>query len=270
MGGDLEHRVGRGVDDRLAGLQVLGAQLLDDLGARGGLVAEHAAADGLGEGVDHLGREAVGVGREGLVEDDPHHLPVAGGGVLAGRPLGHAADHGGGRVDGVDPGDPGQPPEPPRPERGQLQPADRGGGVPGGVGALVAVVAGVRRLPHPERVADDQDHLAGAPPGAHRPRGGSVTATLAGACRSCRGGRRGGPRGARRRWAGRSARRCRRCRPSMRSRACSTSRRVSRRLRTRVRRLARSAAAWPASAKPSSSSGSSMPSASRRAPRSSS
>jgi hypothetical protein len=87
VGGDLEHRVGRGVDDRLAGLQVLGAELLDDLGARGWLVAEDAAADGVGEGIDHLGREPVGIGRERLVEDDAHHLPVAGGGVLAPRAL---------------------------------------------------------------------------------------------------------------------------------------------------------------------------------------
>src|SRR3712207_7732573 len=41
----------------------------------------------------------------------------------------------------------------------QGQPADRGGGVPDGIGPLVAVVDGVRGLPHPERVADDQHDL---------------------------------------------------------------------------------------------------------------
>ena len=41
--GDLEHAVGRGVDDRLAGAHVLGAELVEDLGAGGGLVAERAA-----------------------------------------------------------------------------------------------------------------------------------------------------------------------------------------------------------------------------------
>ena len=41
---DLEDRVGGGVDDPLAGALMLLAELLDDLRARGGLVAEHAAA----------------------------------------------------------------------------------------------------------------------------------------------------------------------------------------------------------------------------------
>ena len=42
MRGDLEDRVGRGVADRLAGPDVLLAELGDDLGARGMLVAEDA------------------------------------------------------------------------------------------------------------------------------------------------------------------------------------------------------------------------------------
>src|SRR5207247_3899962 len=41
--GDLEDGVGRRVDDPLARLLVLLAQLLDDLRPRGGFVAEHAA-----------------------------------------------------------------------------------------------------------------------------------------------------------------------------------------------------------------------------------
>ena len=44
VGRDLEHAVGRRVDDPVAGALVLLAQPLDDLGARGGHVADHAAA----------------------------------------------------------------------------------------------------------------------------------------------------------------------------------------------------------------------------------
>ena len=64
--GDLEDRVGRRVDDPLAGPLVLLAELLDDLRARRGLVAEHAAPGPVHERVDHVVREAVRVGRERL------------------------------------------------------------------------------------------------------------------------------------------------------------------------------------------------------------
>ena len=85
--GDLEDGVGRRVDDPLARALVLLAELLDDLGAGGGLVAEHAAARAVHERVDHVVREAVRVGRERLRRDDPHHLPVPRRGVLALRAL---------------------------------------------------------------------------------------------------------------------------------------------------------------------------------------
>ena len=62
--GDLEDRVRGGVDDPLARLLVLLAELLDDLRPGGGLVAEHAARRSVHEGVDHVVREAVRVGRE--------------------------------------------------------------------------------------------------------------------------------------------------------------------------------------------------------------
>ena len=42
--GDLEHAVGRRVDDERAGPHVLRAELVDDLRARRGLVAEDAAS----------------------------------------------------------------------------------------------------------------------------------------------------------------------------------------------------------------------------------
>ncbi len=47
MRGDLEHAVDRGVADGLAGADVLGAELVDDGGAGGVLVAENAGQGGL-------------------------------------------------------------------------------------------------------------------------------------------------------------------------------------------------------------------------------
>ena len=85
--GDLEDRVGRGVDDPLARALVLLAEPLDDLGARGGDVADHAAPRGLRERVEQVLREAVGIGREGALGDDARELPVADRRVLALRAL---------------------------------------------------------------------------------------------------------------------------------------------------------------------------------------
>ena len=57
--GDLEDAVGRRVDDQRAGAHVLGAELVDDLGAGRGLVAEHAAAGAARELGDDLRRKPV-------------------------------------------------------------------------------------------------------------------------------------------------------------------------------------------------------------------
>ena len=46
VGGELQHRVRRGVQDQRPRLQVLGAQLLDDGGARRGGVPQQPAARG--------------------------------------------------------------------------------------------------------------------------------------------------------------------------------------------------------------------------------
>ena len=89
--GNLKHAVGRRVDDQRAGAHVLGAELVDDRGARRRLVAEHAAAGQARELRDDLRREAVGKRRERAVEHDAHHLPVPGDRVLPRRRLGHAA-----------------------------------------------------------------------------------------------------------------------------------------------------------------------------------
>ena len=88
--GDLEDRVGGGVDDPLAGALVLLAEPLDDLGARCGDVADDPAPRRLAERVDHVVRKAIRVRGHRLLGDHAHQLPVAGGGVLAGRVLAQA------------------------------------------------------------------------------------------------------------------------------------------------------------------------------------
>ena len=93
VGGDLEDGVRRGVDDPLPRPLVLVAELLDDLGPGGGRVAEHSAAGLVHERVDHVVRESVRVRRKRLGGDDPHQLPVAGGRVLALRPLEEPTRH---------------------------------------------------------------------------------------------------------------------------------------------------------------------------------
>ena len=95
MGRDLEHAVGRGVDDGLARAHMLVAQPLDDLRARGVTVAEHsrqpAALDQL---VEQRFRKCVLRAAEvAPVVEDGHagHLPVPARRVLARAELGSVA-----------------------------------------------------------------------------------------------------------------------------------------------------------------------------------
>jgi hypothetical protein len=89
--GDLKHRVGAGIEDRLAGADVFLAKLAEDRGAGGVLVAEDASdARACGEGADQFGGKArLRVGEIAPVEGDRHagDLPVARRGVLAARDL---------------------------------------------------------------------------------------------------------------------------------------------------------------------------------------
>jgi hypothetical protein len=62
VGRDLQHRVGRRVDDQVAGLEVLLAEVVDDLGAAVGAVAEHPAAGAVDQLVEDVAGEALGVG----------------------------------------------------------------------------------------------------------------------------------------------------------------------------------------------------------------
>ena len=153
--GDLEDRVGRRVDDPLAGALVLLAELLDDLRPRGGLVAEHAAAGAVHERVDHVEREAVRVGGHRLRRDHSHQLPVAGGRVLALRAFEQPAG------DRLRPGlrrTAGQRhhvAEAERLERGQVETTDGAGDVAERVRPLVPVGGRIRQLPSADGVEHD-------------------------------------------------------------------------------------------------------------------
>ncbi len=57
--GHLKNAVGGGVDNGRAGADVLFAQLLDDLRAGGGFVAQRVASDTALEGLHHFGRKAM-------------------------------------------------------------------------------------------------------------------------------------------------------------------------------------------------------------------
>ena len=153
--GDLEDRVGGRVDDPLAGLLMLLAELLDDVRPRRGLVPEHAAPGPVHERVDHVVGEAVRIGRERLRRQDAHQLPVAGGRVLALRALGQPAGDGGcarlrrtalERLDVA---------ETERLETRKVEPADRARHVAERVGTLVAVVFGVGHSPRSHGVQHD-------------------------------------------------------------------------------------------------------------------
>ena len=83
MCGDLQHAVGRGVDDERAGFLVLSAVVPDDLRPGVWFVAENFAPERRFELCDDRGREAVGIGRHRIAAHDARHLPVPDGRVLA-------------------------------------------------------------------------------------------------------------------------------------------------------------------------------------------
>ena len=91
VGGNLEYRVGRGVDDRTTAVEMLLAKTLEDFDSRGMAVAEHARQAGfLDQGLQQLRWKTVfGVCKmsKGLADDDPGRFPVTGRGVLAGGTL---------------------------------------------------------------------------------------------------------------------------------------------------------------------------------------
>ena len=101
MGSDLKDAVGRGVDDPVSALLLLRAVIGNDLRARIGLVAQHAAPRGSGKGIDQMLRKTVGIGRQGAGRDQPRQLPMPDGGVLACRGFLHSPKDGGRGLDGT-------------------------------------------------------------------------------------------------------------------------------------------------------------------------
>src|ERR1044072_408306 len=69
-------------------LLMLRAEPRHDVRARGGHVADPVALDPFAPAVEQPAWEAVRVGRERLLEPEPHHLPVPGRAVLARALLG--------------------------------------------------------------------------------------------------------------------------------------------------------------------------------------
>ena len=84
MRGDLEHTVGRRVDDPFAGLLVLGTEIVEHLRAGCRTVAQHTASRPTRELGDHLGGKTRRVGRERSCNDEPADLPMPSRAVLPG------------------------------------------------------------------------------------------------------------------------------------------------------------------------------------------
>ncbi len=106
VGGDLEDRVGRRVQDQFARVEVTGTEVFDDDGSGGGVVAEELVAGLLLDGADQLvGEPGVGEGSVRLFGDDSGDLPVSGRGVLARAGFGEFAKAHRGMVGGRDAGE---------------------------------------------------------------------------------------------------------------------------------------------------------------------
>ena len=91
MGSDLEHAVGRGVDDQLAGGDVLLAVVLDDLGAGIGQITQRAPPGSSFKLCHDLPGEALGISGHSLLGDHARQLPVPHGGILSGGLLHQSA-----------------------------------------------------------------------------------------------------------------------------------------------------------------------------------
>ena len=159
VGGDLEHRVARRVEDEGAGFEVLGPELVDDDGAGGGVVADELVP-GFGlESLDQFGREP-GVGERGMriLGDEAGDLPVTGCRVLAAGRFAHPADRHRRVLNrrhaengGVQVAEAGCL------EVGQAQPANRFRYVADRVGSDVSVFRRIGRLTDAARIHDNDD-----------------------------------------------------------------------------------------------------------------
>jgi hypothetical protein len=80
---ELQHRVGRRVEDHLARVQVMTAEVLDHLSAAVWAVAAKPETGRALEGRNNIRGEAVRIGRKRMLRHDAHHLPVPCGRFLA-------------------------------------------------------------------------------------------------------------------------------------------------------------------------------------------
>src|SRR5215217_4765180 len=155
MSGDLEDRIGGGVDNPGPRRFLFWSQFLDDLGPRGGFVADNLAPRLTLETCDDLLREPVRVRRKLFFEHYTHHLPVASQRRLGRRallqetvrPLRGRDRRGAFYLDDVA--------EPQRAQVRKLQTADGAGGVGEGIRALVAEASGIRGAAGADAVQDN-------------------------------------------------------------------------------------------------------------------
>jgi hypothetical protein len=162
VSGDLQHRVGRRVDDQVAGGQMALAELLDHRGAAVGPVAQHAAPAGVVDLVDDVRRKALRVGPQRHRRDDAHQLPVAGDRVLArAERVQPAVEHPLGRRRHA--GEPQHVAKPEALEDRHVQAAGRLGHMAERVRPGVTVVGGVREGPGAAGVDDDDERALHAP-----------------------------------------------------------------------------------------------------------
>jgi len=158
--GDLEDRVGRGIDDQVSGALMLLPESSDDLRAARGHVPEHAASGLAAERVEDLGWKAVREQRERTIEDDSGHLPVSGRRVLAGRGLRHAPEVRARMRFRRDARDLGDPAEAHATEIRNAETPDRTRGIRERIRAAVSVSVRVRHLPATHAVQNEPQHLA--------------------------------------------------------------------------------------------------------------
>ena len=155
--GDLEHRVGRRVDDQIAGLHVLGAEVGDHLGAAVGAVAEDPAAGRRPQLLEDLLREAV-AGRSasalGVTTPIISQWPVI---VSLPGPSGCSRPWSTGDSAGGTPAIGRIEPSPSAAERRQVEAAGRLGDVRERARTRVAVLGGVRQLAGAAGVEHDHE-----------------------------------------------------------------------------------------------------------------
>jgi len=75
----LKNGIGRGVDDQLAGPDMLFTQAGNNFRAGGGFVADYLVPGSATKFADQIIGKTVGVDGKGLVENDAEMLPMAGG-----------------------------------------------------------------------------------------------------------------------------------------------------------------------------------------------